>query len=229
MRTNKKIIALYFVGQVLSVASAGVALFWAAGRTDWWPSWAMMGLWLIWFTAVDGVLLCVNLHLIAERLLPPEGAKSWDKAIVSIIRLTELARYILAGLDHRYGWTGDFPLAAQIAAIVVFIASTFLFAWAMASNPFFTQVVRIQSDHGYTVVTSGPYRYVRHPGYVAGILSELALSTLLASWWAIFAAVLCVVLLLVRTALEDSALRLELPGYADYARQVRYRLAPGIW
>ena len=165
----------------------------------------------------------------AERLAPPKGAKTWDRAILSIFRLTTLVRYILAGLDQRYGWTGGFPLAVQIAALMVCVLSYALLAWAMVSNPFFSQIVRIQSDRGHAVVADGPYRYVRHPAYVGMIVFEPAMSTLLASWWALIASGLCVILLILRTALEDRTLQAELTGYVDYARQVRYRLLPGIW
>lgn len=104
-----------------------------------------------------------------------------------------------------------------------------LFFWAMASNLFFSQVVRIQADRHHTVASTGPYHFVRHPGYMGMILFEFGLSMLLGSWWAILAAGLCAALLVVRTALEDRTLQTELPGYAAYARQVRYRLMPGVW
>ena len=226
---NTKLIALYFLDEILSIVGMGVALFWSAGRIDWWPAWAAIAVWLAWFTAMDILILRFNPDLMAERLAPPKGAKTWDRAILSILRLTQLVRYILAGLDQRYGWTGGFPLAAQIAALTVCVLSYALFAWAMASNTFFSQIVRIQSDRGHAVATDGPYRYVRHPAYVGMILFELAMSTLLASWWAIIAGGLCAILLILRTALEDRTLQAELTGYVDYARQVRYRLLPGIW
>ena len=227
--TNKKLIALYILNQILGVAGMGVALFWSAGRVDWWTAWAAIAVWLACFTMEDIIIFRFNPDLMAERLSPPKGAKTWDKAITSILRLMELARYILAGLDQRYGWTGGFPLAAQIAALTVCVLSYALFVWAMASNSFFSQIVRIQSDHGHAVATDGPYRYVRHPGYVGMILFEFAISTLLASWWAVVAGGLCATLLLFRTALEDRTLQAELAGYMDYARQVRYRLLPGVW
>jgi protein-S-isoprenylcysteine O-methyltransferase Ste14 len=207
----------------------GVALFWSAGRIDWWAAWAAIAVWLTFFTATDILVLRFNPELMAERLAPPKGAKTWDKDIMSIFRLTTLVRYILAGLDQRYGWTGGFPLAVQIAALAVCVLSYALLAWAMASNPFFSQIVRIQSDHGHAVATHGPYSYVRHPAYVGMIVFELAISTLLASWWALIASGLSSILLILRTALEDRTLQAELTGYVDYARQVRYRLLPGIW
>ncbi|MGD0707349.1 MAG: isoprenylcysteine carboxylmethyltransferase family protein [Anaerolineaceae bacterium] len=226
---STKVIALYILDQILSIFGVGVALFWPAGRIDWWPAWAAIAVWLVWFTAMDVIILRFNPELMAERLTPPKGAKTWDKVILSILRLTQLVRYILAGLDQHYGWTGGIPLSAQIAALTVCILSCALFVWAMASNTFFSQIVRIQSDHGHAVATEGPYRYMRHPGYVGMILFEFGISTLLASWWAIIAGGLCAVLLILRTALEDRTLQAELTGYVDYARQVRYRLLPGIW
>jgi protein-S-isoprenylcysteine O-methyltransferase Ste14 len=226
---NTKLIALYILDQILGIVGAGVALFWSAGRIDWWPAWAVIAVWLVWFTAMDIVIIRFNPDLMAERLTPPKEAKTWDKAILSILRLTQLVRYILAGLDQRYGWTSGFPMAAQIAAFTVCILSCALFTWAMASNTFFSQIVRIQSDHGHAVATDGPYRYVRHPAYVGMILFELALSTLLASWWALLASGFCAILLILRTALEDCTLKAELAGYVDYTRQVRCRLLPGIW
>jgi protein-S-isoprenylcysteine O-methyltransferase Ste14 len=226
---STKVIALYILDQILSIFGVGVALFWPAGRIDWWPAWAAIAVWLVWFTAMDVIILRFNPELMAERLTPPKGAKTWDKVILSILRLTQLVRYILAGLDQHYGWTGGIPLSAQIAALTVCILSCALFVWAMASNTFFSQIVRIQSDRGHTVASGGPYRFVRHPAYVGMILFELAISTLLASWWALAAGGLCAILLILRTALEDRTLQIELNGYMDYARQVRYRLFPGIW
>jgi protein-S-isoprenylcysteine O-methyltransferase Ste14 len=226
---NKKVIVLYAFDQVLSLLAAGVALFWSAGRLDWWAAWAVLAIWLAWFLATDIILVRLNPGLMAERLSPPKSAKAWDRAILITLRLVQLARYILAGLDQRHGWTGGFPLSAQVAAIIVSVLSYSLLAWAIASNSFFSQVVRIQSDRGHVVATKGPYRYVRHPAYTGMILFELGISTLLASWAAIITGGVCAILILLRTILEDRTLLAELEGYADYAHQVRFRLIPGIW
>lgn len=226
---NKKLLALYILDQILSLIGAGVALFWSAGRIDWWSAWAAIAVWLVWFMAMDIILLRTNPDLMAERLSPPRGAKGWDRAIVSILRLTQLVRYILAGLDQRYGWTGGFPVAAQITGLTACVLGYAFFGWAMASNTFFSQIARIQSERGHTVATNGPYHFVRHPSYVGGILFELGMGVLLASWWAILAGAVCAFLLILRTALEDRTLQAELTDYREYARQVRYRLIPGIW
>jgi protein-S-isoprenylcysteine O-methyltransferase Ste14 len=226
---NRKKIFISFFNDFLSILGVGIFLFWSAGRIDWWPAWAVIVVWLAWFAAMDIVMLRFTPELMTERLSPPKGAKTWDRAILSILRLMELVRYILAGLDQRYGWTVGFPLAAQIATLVIWVLSCALFVWAMAANPFFSQVVRIQTDRGQEVASSGPYRVVRHPGYVAMILIELSISAVLASWWALFAGGLCAILIIFRTALEDRTLQAEMSGYIEYAHQVRFRLIPGIW
>jgi protein-S-isoprenylcysteine O-methyltransferase Ste14 len=228
-KTNTKLFALYILDQILSIVAMGVALFWSAGRIDWWAAWAAIGVWLAFFTATDILLLRYNPELMAERLKPPKGAKTWDRVIMSIFRLTTLVRYILAGLDQRYGWTDGFTASAQLAGLCVCVLSYALLAWAMTTNAFFSQIVRIQSERGQTVVTHGPYRYVRHPAYVGMILFEPAMSILLASWPAIIISGFCVILLILRTAFEDRTLQVELTGYWDYAHHVRYRLLPGIW
>jgi protein-S-isoprenylcysteine O-methyltransferase Ste14 len=226
---NTKLIARYAIRETLGIVVMGVALFWSAGQIDWWPAWASIAVTLAWIIATAIVIFHINPDLLAERLGPRKGAKPWDTAIMSILGLTELVRYILAGLDQRYGWTGGFPLAAQIAALILCVLGYALFVWATASNAFFSQIVRIQSERGHTVVAGGPYHYVRHPAYFGAILYELAVPVLLASWWALIASGLNAILLILRTALEDRTLQAELTGYVDYARQVRYRLLPGIW
>ena len=118
---------------------------------------------------------------------------------------------------------------AQIAALIVSIVGYAITVWATSSNAFFSQVVRIQSERGHSVVNSGPYKYVRHPAYLGAILYELAVPVLLASWWALIVGGLNVILFVLRTALEDRTLQVELIDYEAYANRVNYRLLPGIW
>jgi protein-S-isoprenylcysteine O-methyltransferase Ste14 len=227
---DKKLIARYAIRETMGLAVMGVALFWSAGRIDWWAGWATMGVMFVWIVATAIVILRCRPDLLAERLGPRKGAKRWDTIIMSILGLAQLARYIIAGLDQRYGWAGGFPLAAQIAALIVCVLGyDVLFVWATASNAYFSQIVRIQPERGQTVVTGGPYQFVRHPGYLGAILFELAVPILLASWWAFIPCLLGATLLLVRTALEDRTLQAELNGYREYTQNVRYRLVPGVW
>ena len=219
----------YAVRETLGLVSMGVALFWPAGRLDWWPAWATLGVMAAWIIATAVVILRTNPGLLAERLGPRKGAKRWDTAILSMVGLLQLARYIAAGLDQRYAWTEGISLAAQMAALAVCVLGYALVVWATASNAFFSQVVRIQPERGHVVVTGGPYRYIRHPAYIGAILYELAVPILLQSWPALLSSAVTFFLLILRTALEDRTLHAELSGYADYARRVRYRLLPGIW
>ncbi len=226
---NTRLIVRYAVRETLGLVSMGVALFWSAGRVDWWPGWGALGVMAGWIVATAIVILRSNPELLAERLGPRKGAKPWDTAIVSVLGLTQLARYIVAGLDARYGWSGEMPVGVQAVALALCALSYGVFVWATASNAFFSQVVRIQKERGHAVVTGGPYRYVRHPGYAGAILHELAVSFLLGSWWSLIAGGLGALLLVLRTALEDRTLKAELEGYLDYASRVRRRLVPGVW
>ena len=226
---DAKLITRYAIRETLGLLGMGVALFWPAGRLDWWPGWAALAVMAAWIAAMAITLIRLNPGLLAERLGPRKGAKPWDTAIMSLLGLIQLARYIIAGLDQRYDWTGGLPAAAQLAALALCVLGYALVVWATASNAFFSQIVRIQSERGHTVVRGGPYRYVRHPAYIGAILFELAVPVLLASWPALIISGLSVLLLILRTALEDRTLQVELIGYAGYARQVRYRLLPGIW
>ncbi len=136
---------------------------------------------------------------------------------------------IVAGLNVRFGWAPEVARWLQIAGFAVYALGWALHLWAMAANRYHALVVRIQADRGQTVVTNGPYRYVRHPSYVGGILQALSVAFLLGSAWALVPGVLSGLLLLLRTALEDRTLQQELDGYREYAGRVRYRLLPGVW
>jgi len=115
-----------------------------------------------------------------------------------------------------------------VSTVMILIKSTITIA-LFAVNTFFSRVVRIQAGRGHRVVTTGPYRYVRHPGYAANVLAWPGTALALGSWWAMLPAVGIVLVYILRTALEDRTLHEELPGYAKYAQRVHYRLLPGIW
>ena len=226
---NPKLILRFIFRESMGIVFAGVALFWSAGRLDWWPGWAVVTIIAAWVIATLIVILRSDPNLLAERLGPRKGAKAWDSAILGVVGLATLARLVIAGLDQRYGWTGVFPPGLQMIALVICILGYGLVIWATASNAFFSQTVRIQSERGHAIASRGPYQWVRHPAYVGTILFELSAAILLASWWAFIPGLLNAFLFILRTALEDKTLQAELTGYTEYARQVRYRLLPGIW
>jgi len=139
------------------------------------------------------------------------------------------ASWIVAALDLRFAWSSPKPLAVHLIGTGAMALGFALFMWAMASNAFFSEVVRIQEDRGHQVATDGPYRLVRHPGYTGAILSFLGTPLLLGSWWAFIPTVIGIGGYVLRTALEDRTLQLELEGYRAYTERVHYRLIPGMW
>ena len=158
---DTRLVVRYLVREVLSLAGMGVALFWPAGRIDWWPAWAALAVMFVWIAGTALVVLRLNPALLAERLGRRQGAKSWDAAIVSTMGLVTLVRYIVAGLDQRHGWTGGLPVAAQIAALAVCaLGNDLIFLWAIISNAYLDRPhpARARPDRRQT----GVYRYVRH-------------------------------------------------------------------
>jgi len=214
----------------LSIVASAAILLGTAGRLDWGWAWAYVGLAASFVLLTAVLLLPTRRDLIAERAGAGEGAKTWDKWLGgAATAVGSLVALVVAGLDARLGWTQALPARTHLLGAACFLAGYGLFTWAMASNPFFSTIVRIQKDRGHTVVDTGPYRAVRHPGYVGWIVSALATPVLLGSSWALVPAALGSCLMVARTALEDRTLRRELPGFADYAVRVRYRLLPWVW
>ncbi len=224
-----RIVARWLIRETMGVVLLGVILFYSAGRMDWVMGWALVAITAVWVIANALVLIPRDRELLAERLGPQKGAKRWDTILVSFIGLAVLARLVVAGLDLRFGWTEGIPFSLQAAALVIAVLGYALGVWALAVNSFFSQVVRIQEERGHRVVTSGPYRFVRHPGYTGTILFELAVPVMLGSWWAFGLGVIIAILFIIRTAYEDKTLLSELAGYDDYAQQTSYRLLPAIW
>jgi protein-S-isoprenylcysteine O-methyltransferase Ste14 len=159
-----------------------------------------------------------------------EDVKEWDRFLMPFTALIgPLLSWIVAGLDQRFGWSPDLPNWIQIIALILLQMGSLIGSWAMIANRYFSSQVRIQTDRGQTVVSEGPYRFVRHPGYAGGLLSWLAAPVFFSSWWVLFPMVLVITASVIRTALEDRTLREELPGYEEYTQQTKYRLVPGIW
>jgi protein-S-isoprenylcysteine O-methyltransferase Ste14 len=219
----------------VGVAFTAAMLFIPAWRLDWAMGWVYVALWLLWHTALALILIPTNPELLAERARAQKGSKSWDVMLVSFAGLATMAQGVLAGLDMRLGWTaqvlsgGKVSLMLQITAAVVAALGYALVVWAMTANAFFSETVRMQKDRGQTVVTDGPYRIVRHPGYVGSVTFNLVSPIMLGSLWALIPGVLGALTFVIRTALEDRTLQQELPDYVEYTQRTRYRLVPGIW
>jgi protein-S-isoprenylcysteine O-methyltransferase Ste14 len=158
------------------------------------------------------------------------GIKPWDKVLAPLMALSiSFPLLIVAGLDHRSGWSPVFPIWLNIIGLFLIAGGYFIIVWAMAENRFFSSVARIQTDRKHVVCDSGPYKFVRHPGYVGNILPLPGIVLALGSIWAVIPAVFTTMIILIRTILEDDMLKKELPGYQDYTQRVHDRLFPGIF
>jgi protein-S-isoprenylcysteine O-methyltransferase Ste14 len=215
------------VKSVVFAVLVGLVLFLGAGMLGWTMAWVYVGLYLLQQAILT---LILPGELLVERSAVQEGTKPWDRLLSFLSALLlPLALYLVAGLDHRFGWTVSVSPALRAVALAAMILGMALTGWAMSVNRFFSGTVRIQAERGHRVVKAGPYGYVRHPGYVGGILHHVTAPLVLGSLWALIPGLLGAVALVVRTALEDRTLRDELPGYEVYARHTQHRLLPGVW
>jgi protein-S-isoprenylcysteine O-methyltransferase Ste14 len=217
------------IRETMGIVMLALLLFLAAGTVNWSAGWAMVIIMAGWVIATAAVVIPRYPELLAERVGPKKGAKKWDVALAGPLGIAMMIMWIVAGLDLRYGWSSGISPLAQIVAMFIVIAGYALVVWATGVNAFFSAVVRIQAERGHTVISSRPYRYVRHPAYVGMILVVLGAPIMLGSWWALIPGVISAVLVLVRTSLEDKTLQAELPGYKEYAQRTRCRLLPGVW
>jgi protein-S-isoprenylcysteine O-methyltransferase Ste14 len=202
------------------------------GDPGWWQGW-LYSL-LIFAAGIGGHIWAEHRHpgLMAERqnIEKIKNAKAWDKVLAPLMAVSiGFPLVIVAGLDHRYNWSPEFPLWLIVIGFILISLGYAFAVWAMAENRFFSSVVRIQTDRGHVVCDSGPYRFVRHPGYAGNIFPPFGIVLALGSLWTLIPAAVALIITVIRTVLEDQTLQEELPGYRDYARRVRYRLIPGIY
>lgn len=202
------------------------------GDFGWWQAWGYSL--LIVVAGLGGRIWAERRHpgLLAERqnMEKVQSAKAWDKILAPLMALSlSFPLVIVAGLDHRFGWSPVFPLWLIVLGFLLISLGYAFAAWALIENRFFSSVVRIQVDRGHVVCDSGPYRIVRHPGYAGNLLALPGMVLALSSMWTLVPAAVALIIAVIRTVLEDRTLQHELPGYRDYARRVRYRLIPGIY
>jgi protein-S-isoprenylcysteine O-methyltransferase Ste14 len=183
---------------------------------------------VIGFSGITAHVFRRTPSLIRRRARAGPGTPLWDRVLLALVQILFMAILIVGGLDARFGWT-SLPLWLQSVGVTLMIVGVLLLGWAMGENPHFESSVRIQDDQHHRVIESGPYRIVRHPGYVAGILLMVGMALVLGSAWAVAPAILVTVDLVVRTLKEDRFLRANLEGYDDFSRRTRFRLVPGIW
>ena len=202
------------------------------GDLGWWQAW-LYSL-LILAAGIGGRMWAEHRHpgITAERQNKEsfQNAKAWDKVLAPLMAVSLVfPMVIVAGLDHRFNWSPEFSRWLSVVGFI-FIAFGYSFAaWAFVENRFFSSVVRIQTDRGHVVCDTGPYRFVRHPGYAGNILPLFGIVLALGSVWTLIPAAVATIIAVIRIVLEDQTLQEELPGYRDYTQRVRYRLIPGIY
>jgi protein-S-isoprenylcysteine O-methyltransferase Ste14 len=207
----------------------GLELFLGSGRLNWVWAWVFLGIGLLSLSINAVFMLRTSPETVAERGRPKE-VKDWDKLVGGAWLIGQyFLMPILAALDIRFGWTKELATLWHVLGAAVYGLSLGLTGWAMITNAYFSTAVRIQADRGQQVCTTGPYHYVRHPGYVGFFFQALSVPIVLGSLWALLFTIPAGVLMIIRTAFEDRMLQEELEGYKEYTREVRYRLLPGVW
>jgi protein-S-isoprenylcysteine O-methyltransferase Ste14 len=213
------------------LAITGALLFAAAGTVRWPEAWAYLGLWLAGAVVSGSLLVQKNPDILKERMRSPMQSqqKRWDRPLLVAIFGGWAALQIVAGLDAvRYRWS-HMPLWLEIAGALAVVLGIYVFHIVMLENSYASPVVKVDAERGHRVVSSGPYAWVRHPMYAGAILYFLGTALLLGSWYAFAIGIVLIVIIALRAVWEEETLRAELPGYADYASRVKYRLVPGVW
>ena len=217
-----------FVSLAVTLIIMGVLLFAPAGTWNWPLGWWFVAAFLISTLVSIVIIWRLNPEIFAARSRIQPGTKAWDYVFIALIVGGFIAVLPVAALDFRFGWS-SVPAWAVSVGFVLFVLSFADQIWALAVNRHFEPGVRIQEDRGQTVISTGPYAIVRHPGYIGGVVLGLSMALMLGSWWALLPVLVLTVATAIRTLLEEQTLRGGLPGYTEYTQRVKYRWVPGVW
>jgi protein-S-isoprenylcysteine O-methyltransferase Ste14 len=226
--TSFRVVGKALIQLVVTVAVIWVLLFASAGTIDWPRAWWFMAAFVVAILVAVAVLYRMNPEIFAARSRIQPGTKLWDYIFITLVIGGMTLILPVAGFDKRFGGA-DAPDWVVVVGYVLFVISFIGQTWPQAVNRHFEPGVRIQEDRGQTVIDTGPYAYVRHPGYISGSLLALSIALVLGSWWALLPVAVVIVGLAVRTVFEERTLRAELAGYTDYTRRVKWRWVPGVW
>ncbi len=231
--TKKSITARMIIQMVIFIGIMPFLPLLISQRWDWWEAWVYGIISVVGFIISRRLAVQRNPDILTERASygKQEDTQPWDKILSPLVALGGFLILVVAGFDRLLEWPPYWyvSLSARLIALAFIMGSYALGAWALIENRYFSGVVRLQTDRGHQVVSSGPYRFTRHPGYAGTVITYLATPVLLHSIWAFLPAVFLCCMLVLRTRLEDEFLQKNLAGYADYAKKTRYRLIPGIW
>ncbi len=197
----------------------------------WWEAWVFFLLNIFSFAVSRALAAHRNPDVLVERsrFMQLDDAKPWDKLLSPLVGIGSGLIPLVVGLDELFNWSNAFNMTLKVISLCLILAGYALASYALIENRYFSGMVRIQTDRGHQVVSAGPYRWIRHPGYAGSLIYFLATPIFLDSYWAFIPAVLLTIVLVIRTNLEDKTLQNELEGYQSYVSQVRFRLIPGIW
>ena len=223
-------IAWLLLQNLIWIAAMGALLLVPAGTLHWPGAWVFLA--TIGITGVAGGLWLAKTDpaLLAERMRPmmQSGQPAADKTFMLVFGFTALIWFLAIGFEVRlYG--PRVPVTLQALGLAMLLFSSGFIMWVMRENSFAAPVIKLQTERGHRVISSGPYAFVRHPMYSGTVLFFVGAALLLGSWWGVAASPLFAVLFAIRSGIEERALIEGLAGYADYAERVRYRLVPGLW
>lgn len=223
-------IARLLLQNTILTAAMGTLLFAAAGTLHWPAAWVFLATFVLLSPLCGWWLYRIDPALLAERLRPvlQKDQPAADKGFMIVFIVAMLGWLVGMGLDRRH-LASDMPLALQALGLMLYLASTLFTLWVFRENSFAAPVVKLQAERAQRVISTGPYAYVRHPMYSGMILFFASVPLILGSTWGLAIAPLFLALLAVRIRIEERTLMAGLPGYADYAARVRYRLLPGVW
>jgi protein-S-isoprenylcysteine O-methyltransferase Ste14 len=226
----RKSLKKFILMSCLTPVLQALILFVSAGRIDIPRAWVYLGTILVYFQLSTIILYKLNPELVKHRAEKKQGTKPWDKVLLSAYIIMQFfIQTVVIGLDiGRFQWS-HLGLHFAVSGFALFLFAAIIVDWAMVANPHFEGTVRIQKERGHKVVTTGPYKFVRHPGYVGTMFWAVGTPLIIGSVYGLIPAGICIVLLIIRTSLEDKMLHRELNGYSEYAEGVKYRLFPGVW
>ena len=202
-----------------------------SGRWNWWQAWVMAVVFILGFIVSRVIAARKTPDILKERAnyTRHDDTQAWDKWLSPVVAFGSVLILLAAGLDDRFNWSPNLSLGLEMVGLALIVLGYVLGSYALIENAFFSGTVRLQSERGHTVISSGPFAFVRHPGYLGSLITSLGMPLLLNSLWAYLPAIIIGFFFILRTHLEDRFLRANLAGYSEYAKKVRYRLLPGIW
>ncbi len=200
-------------------------------KWNWWQAWVYYVLLVLSFIVSRNLARKRHPDILQERAeyMEHENTQTWDKVLSPLTAFSSVFIVLVAGFDRRFNWSSEFGLLLNVIGIALVTLGYVLASYALITNRFFSGTVRLQDERGHHVITEGPYRWMRHPGYTGSLIACIGIPLLLDSVWAFIPFVLAFFILLIRTRLEDKFLQDNLEGYKAYAQHVKFRLIPGIW